>query len=168
MKNSGFTLLEIIIVMAILGILLGIAAISGRDWLEHYRVEGQTKEMYVDLMNARVNAMQRNRVFFVTLAADPVNQYAIYEDTHTLPDGDGDLQPTQDTLVMQKTTRSPLQPHLGLGLTTFSFEKSGLVSLNGTIRFYSSVDPFSDCIKLFSTRILMGKWNQSTSKCIAQ
>jgi prepilin-type N-terminal cleavage/methylation domain-containing protein len=166
MKNSGFTLLEIIIVMAILGILLGIAAISGRDWLERYRVEGQTKEMYVDLMNARVNAMQRNRVFFVTLQA--ANQYAIYEDTNPSPDGDGDLQPTQDTLVMQKPTRFPLQPHLGLGLTTFSFEKSGLVSLNGTIRFYSSVDPFSDCIKLFSTRILMGKWNQSTSKCIAQ
>lgn len=166
MKNSGFTLLEIIIVMAILGILIGIAAMSGRDWLERYQVEGQTKELYVDLMNARVSALLKNRVFFVTLQT--ANQYAIYEDTNPYPDGDEVLQPTQDTLVMQKPTRFPIQPHLGLGLTTFSLEKSGLVSLNGTIRFDSSVDPFSDCVKLFSTRILLGKWNKSTSTCIAQ
>jgi prepilin-type N-terminal cleavage/methylation domain-containing protein len=166
MKNCGFTLIEIIIVIAILGILLGIATMSGRDWLERYRVEGQTKELYVDLMNARVSALQKNRVFFVTLQT--ANQYSIYEDTNPSPDGDGDLQPTLDTLVMQKPTRFPLQSRLGLGLTTFSFEKSGLLSLNGTIWFDSSVDPFSDCIKLFSTRILMGKWNQSTSTCIGQ
>lgn len=166
MKNSGFTLLEIIVVMAILGTLLGIAAMSGRDWLERYRVEGQTKELYADLMNARVSALQKNRVFFVALQT--ANQYAIYEDTHPSPDGDEDLQPTQDTLVMQKPTRFPLQPRLALGRTTFSFGKNGLVSLNGSIRFYSSADPFSDCIKLFSTRILMGKWDGSSSTCIAQ
>lgn len=166
MKSSGFTLLEIIIVMAILGTLFGIATMSGRDWLEQYRVEGQTKELYADLMNARVSALQKNRVFFVTLQT--ANQYAIYEDTNPSPDGDEDLQPTQDTLVMQKPTRFPLQFRLGLGLTTFNFGKSGLVSLNGTIRFDTSVDPFSDCIKLFSTRILMGKWNKSSSTCIAQ
>ncbi len=164
MKSKGFSIIELIIVMAILGILLGIAGMSGRDWLERCRVEGQTKELYADLMNARVSALQRNRVFIVTLAA---GQYAIYEDTNPSPDGDGDLQPLQDTLVAQKSTRFPLQHHLGLGLATFKFKENGLVSLNGSIQFDSSVDPFSDCINLFSTRILMGKWNESTSKCIA-
>jgi prepilin-type N-terminal cleavage/methylation domain-containing protein len=166
MKNSGFTLMEIIIVVAIFGILLGIGAMSGRDWLERARVEGQTKEMYVDLMNARVCALQRSRVFFVHLPT--TNQYAIYEDTHPSPDGDGTLQTENDRLVMQKTTLFPLQPHMSFGHTTFHFEQDGLVSHNGVILFDSAVDPASDCIKLFSTRILVGKWNGSSSTCISQ
>jgi prepilin-type N-terminal cleavage/methylation domain-containing protein len=166
MKNSGFTIIEVVTVMAILGVLLGIAALSVRDWLVRCQVEGQTKELYVDLMNARVSAMQRNRAIFVTLTANPVNQYEIYEDTHPSPEGDEHLQATQDTLVMRKTTRFPLHPSLGLGHTTFYFGKNGLASLNGTIRFDSSVDPYSDCVKLFSTRILVGKMNGTN--CIAQ
>jgi prepilin-type N-terminal cleavage/methylation domain-containing protein len=166
MKNKGFTLIEVVTVMAILGILLGIATISTRDWLERCQVEGQTRELYIDLMNSRVSAMQTNRAVFVTLTAHPANQYEIYEDTHPSPDGDEHLQSEQDTLVMRKTTRYPIQANLGLGHTTFYFGKNGLVSLNGTIRFDSSVNPFSDCIKLFSTRILIGKMNGSS--CIAQ
>lgn len=168
MKKSGFTIIEIVIVIAILGILLGLAAISAHEWLARCKVEGQTKELYADLMNSRVSALQKNRAVFVTLTAHPVNQYEIYLDTHPSPDGDEHLQPTEDTLMMRKQTRFPLNPRMGLGQTTFYFGKNGLVSLNGTIRFDSSVSPYSDCIIIFSTRILMGKWNESSSKCIAQ
>ncbi len=167
-KNSGFTMIEIVTVMAILGLLLGLATISAHDWLARCKVEGQTKELYADLMNSRVSAMQRDRAVFVTLTAHPVNQYEIHVDTHPSPDGDEHLQPTQDTLIMRKQTRFPLIPRMGLGQTTFHFGKNGLVSLNGTIRFDSSVNPITDCIVIFSTRIHLGKWNESASQCICQ
>lgn len=153
MNKKGFSLIELIVVIAILGILLSIAAISGRDWLERYKVEGQITEMYTDLMNARVSALQRNRVFFVTLAA---NQYAVYEDTNPAPDGDGVLQTTQDLLVMRKTA----QYTLNFTAANFNFTQNGLVSMgNGTIWIISTANPASDCIALASTRILMGKMN---------
>jgi type IV fimbrial biogenesis protein FimT len=164
--EKGFTLIEVLITMAILGILLGIAAISARDWLERYRVEGQTKQMYTDLMNARVSAMQRNRVFFVTLGA---NQYAVCEDTFPSPDGNGSLDPGagQDRIVMQKTT----QYTLNFSEANFNFAQNGLVSWSsgtssGTIWVTSTASPASDCIAMAATRILMGKMNGSN--CIAQ
>jgi prepilin-type N-terminal cleavage/methylation domain-containing protein len=165
MKNSGFTIIELITVMAILGIMFGVSAIYARDWLERYQVEVQTKEMYADLMNARVCALQKNRVVFVTLSA---NQYAIYEDTHSLTDGDGTLQTASDRLVVRKPTRFPLEPRLGFGRTTFQIRTNGLVSLDGSIHFNSSVNTLYDCIVLFSTRIRMGKWNEAISKCVTR
>lgn len=172
MRNSGFSMLELLTVIVILSVLIAIAGLNGRDWMDRYRVEGQIKEMYTDLMNARVSAMQRNRVFFVKLAA---NQYAIYEDiysavTPSSPDGDGVLQPN-DRLVMQKTTQYTLNYNESFSLTNFNFTQNGLVSWSsgtngGTIWFTSTANPASDCIALATTRIIMGKWNGTS--CDAQ
>jgi prepilin-type N-terminal cleavage/methylation domain-containing protein len=163
MKNSGFSLIELVVVIAILSILLSIAGISGRTWLDRYRVESQTKEMYVDLMNARACAMQKNRTYFVTLAS---MQYTVYEDrdpanpTNPALDGDDIFEQASDVLVTQKNTQySIVSNPTG---TTFSFDKNGLVSLCGTLRFdltNSSAGSAYNCITLNTTRILMGKWN---------
>jgi prepilin-type N-terminal cleavage/methylation domain-containing protein len=164
---NGFTLVEILVTIAILGILLGIVGISARDWLVRYQVEGQTKQMYADLMNARVSAMQRNQVFFVTIAA---NQYAIYEDTDPSPDGDGVLQTANDRLLMQKTAQYTLASNPTL--TIFNFTANGLASFSTStstvvdVWCQSTTQPAADCIEISLTRIIMGKWNGST--CIAQ
>jgi prepilin-type N-terminal cleavage/methylation domain-containing protein len=166
MKNNGYSLTELVVVIAILGTLLGIAGISGKTWLGRYRVEAQTKEMFTDLMNARVSALQRNRMHFVNFAG---TQYTIYEDTNPGPDGDGQFQ-AGDTLVLQKSTQFPIVYALG-GPAGFSFDKNGLVSLTapttaGTLHFDSGADSEYDCITLSTTRILMGKW--SGGDCVAQ
>lgn len=169
MKNNGYSLTELVVVIAILGTLLGIAGISGKTWLERYRVEAQTKEMFTDLMNARASALQRNRMCFVNFAGA---QYTIYEDTSPGPDGDGVFQSSSDRLIMQKSTQYPIVPALGGSATSFSFDKNGLVSLatpttaTGTLHFDSEAGPEYDCITLCTTRILMGKW--SGGDCVAQ
>jgi prepilin-type N-terminal cleavage/methylation domain-containing protein len=177
MRNKkGMTLVEVIVVVAILGTLLGIAAISASTWLERYKVEGQIKQMYTDLMNARVSAMQRNRIFFVTVAA---NQYAIYEDNYnaaagtTTYDGDGILQQGTDKLVTKITTQYALnctEPFVA-ATGNFYFTQNGLVTASSgtssvTVQVPSSAGPVSDCIWLTPTRILMGKMNGTN--CIAQ
>jgi prepilin-type N-terminal cleavage/methylation domain-containing protein len=160
--SGGFSLIELLAVISIVGILLGIAVISGHDWIVRSQVEAQTREMFADLMSARVSAMQRNRVYFVKMAA---NQYAIYEDTYdpanpTSPDGDGWLQVGNDRPVMQKDTRYALD---SFGTTTFNFSNCGTCELasgpSNTIHIVSTAAPSFDCIILSTTRLLMGKWN---------
>ncbi len=164
--TDGFTLVEILVTIAILSILLGIAGLSARDWVIRYQVESQTRQVYADLMNARVNAMQRNRVFFVSVGA---NQYAIYEDSYPSPDGNGNLDTGagQDRLVIQKAAQYTL---VSSPTATFNFTANGLASSATAavvdIHCQSTANPASDCIEVSLTRILMGKWNGST--CITQ
>ena len=163
LKNDGFTLTELIIVVGIFGLLLGMAAIAAHDWLINAQVEDQMREMYADLTNARASAMQRNRVYFVRLAA---NQYSLYEDTNPSPDGDGALQTGQDRLALQRTTKFTLDAG---GVTGFNFMTSGLASVTTTtfsVRGISTTSPGYDCILISATRILMGKWDGTN--CNAQ
>ena len=161
--------MELIVVIAILSILMAIATITGRDWMERYKVASQTKEMYADLMNARASAMQRSRMFFVTLAA---NQYAIYEDTYSAsipssPDGDGILQTANDRPVTQKTLQYTLNANINIATTNVNFSTNGLASPDPTtIWFTSTANPPSDCITLSTTRILMGKYDGTN--CVVQ
>ncbi len=162
MKNDGITLIELLVVITIIGILAVALGFSFQGWIGGYRIESQVKEMYVDLMNARARAMQRNRLHFVTLAA---TQYSTYEDTNPAPDGNETLETAVggDTRLVQRNTDYTIIPALAFGATTFNFNRSGLISLSGSIRLDSldsTVTPDYDCIVLSPTRINMGKWEE--------
>lgn len=70
--QEGFTIIEVMTVMAIAGVLLVIAAPAFRDMLERRRLEGRANELVTDLSYAKSEAVQRNRS--VRLRTDPVGQ----------------------------------------------------------------------------------------------
>jgi len=158
--RSGFTLLEIMIVIAIVGIVVMIAVGNFRGLMEKYRVEDETKQMFADLMDAHGRAMQRNRVFHVQITADG---YKIFEDTDPAPDGDSNLTGS-DAQVASVNVKHTITPTGGL--SDFRFNRNGIASVTGSIRFSSTTQSDYDCITVNATRIKMGQYNATDNACV--
>lgn len=155
MKNEkGITLIELIVVVSVIVILVVALGFSYQGWIGGYRVESQIKEMYVDIMNARARAMQRNRTHFVTLTA---TSYTVYDDTDPAPDGNGVLAVGSDTQTLNKTL------HIADSITwsagTLEFTPRGLANSGSTICSNTDADADYNCMIISESRINLGKLN---------
>jgi len=157
---EGFTLVEIAITVAIVGILVMMAVSSFKDIGEKYGIEAETKLLYSDLMAARGRALQRNRYHFVRITS---TGYATYEDTNTLPDGNRAYDVGLDNQIVNVTLKHTVTTSLAGGGTNFEFNSHGVASDTGYIllspRPGFSVNPDYDCITIRETRINTGRFN---------
>ncbi len=154
---SGISLVEMVTVLAIIGILVGIAFVSWKPIVDKYNAESQIRKMQADILQARVKAMERNKSEFIALNT---GSYQIVEDTNE--NGAVDASPA-DLWQPLKTIKYPISAGTG----TVIIDSRGLFS-TPTSTLGSSISiqfntgqgsPEYDCIQILATRINVGKMN---------
>lgn len=155
-RRDGFTLVEMLIAVAILTIIATMAITSFQRLSEQYKVEAETKQMYANLMEARGRAMQRSRAHFVRIST---GGYTTYDDSSPFPDGNGEFNGGLDNQVASVTVQHPINIRLAGGATDFTFDRNGIASPTGYLWFSSAANTDYDCITIRATRIKMGKYN---------
>ncbi|MFQ5450989.1 MAG: GspH/FimT family pseudopilin [Nitrospinaceae bacterium] len=80
-NQSGFTLVELVSLLVVLGILMGIAIPNYSQWVENYKISAESQKLYLDLMLARSSAVKNNNNVIFTFEPGN-NRYRIHNDTN--------------------------------------------------------------------------------------
>lgn len=151
-EQSGFTLVELMIVVAIIGIILAIATMNFTQWNDKYTVESYTKQIHSILMKAKNDAANTNSIARVNLAANQIT-------THLDLNSDAVIDAGEPTTT-NPYPRFTINSNVGGGLpATILFDRRGITNNMQTISItgYSpNASPGVDCIVVAQTRINMG------------
>ena len=148
MKDRGISVLELIAGISITSTILALSYFSFDGWMAKYKVERAIKELYADMMHARMKAMSSDRAQYIVM--DPAS-YTMYEDRND--NGDPDVDEVLPAFPKKVEYRLKWN---GAG-KTLTFNSRGLVTSNRTVWFESAADADYDCMRVFRTRIIMGK-----------
>ena len=85
MRARGFTLVEILVVIGLFSLLLALAVPLFSQYLKHNRIESQTRTIYMELLQARANALFQRRATRVKLYRDRFEIYSSSQDGGAKP-----------------------------------------------------------------------------------
>lgn len=76
-SNKGFTLIEMMIAIAVLAILAALAVPAFSNFFEKHRLKGLAESLYTDIVEARVHAIQSNDTVSVSVSNGSVWCYGM-------------------------------------------------------------------------------------------
>ncbi len=96
-SERGFSLIELIVAMALAGILVTIGVLSTKKLREGYDLKGAARQIYSDMQLARLGAVKTGEQWFVCLDPGDDNFSTYRITTTSTAGGDGDVCTGDDT-----------------------------------------------------------------------
>ncbi len=118
-RFGGFTLIEMMVVIAIIAVLSAIAVPNFLEYARNQRLSGAARQVYADLMNARQQSVTENKKIIVHYVNN--HQYQFVRDN----DGSGNITTGDDTLALRDI-------HPDYSDITFSWPSNAVFHPNGT------------------------------------
>lgn len=158
-NERGVTLIELLVALSIVIVLAVIMGFQFTGWIKTYAVESEVKQMYTDIMNARMQAMARNNCYFAVATS---TAYQFFQDTN----GNCQYDAGTDTAMPGFATAKPLAyPLVGPGGTLVMDSRGLFSNITPPATITIQVDTTTgtgvsadyDCILVSQTRINTGK-----------
>ncbi|MBF0555009.1 MAG: type II secretion system protein [Nitrospirae bacterium] len=143
-NDKGFSLVEILVVLGILGVIAGLLVYELAGQKAKGNSEASVKQMYSDLSEMRADAMSQKNAFgaFLTGTATAnfsFSSYSLRSDNNS----DGSITDTGGFATLRTTTLSQLAPLTVLNaVTDITFDDKGFLSTAGPVEVYA---PCPDC-----------------------
>jgi prepilin-type N-terminal cleavage/methylation domain-containing protein len=160
-NKAGFSLVELVVVLAIIGTLLGLSTIAFHDWQVKNNVEAQVRQMATDISELRVRAMTTKQRLSITLnpASYVFRTYSSDEESKfagkIVPDG------TRNVAYRLKKNKTTL-----FDGEVYEIDQRGMLVGSTASIYVENGEPAAlDCLKLHIVRVNVGKTNAAGDKC---
>ena len=154
-KNiDGFTIIELVVVIAIIATLLAMSTISFNTWLVRHRVEAQVRQMIADFNELRVRALTMKQRHSITLNASSYVFRSYNSEEEDLFTG-GTIIPGGNRTVTYKL-RKDATTYYAADVYEIDQRGTNVSSVTTIYLEYPGTTPGLNCIKLHTVRINPG------------
>lgn len=157
LREKGFSLTELIVIMGLFGILLSIATLNFSEWQNKSNIERDTRELHASLTDLRQKAMTRKREHRAMLNT---GNLIFKQFTSAADNGNGPSSTILTKVVTNHLTNPSGTPISNL---VISFDDRGYTTNNATIVVGPPGSTASvNCLRVSAARINLGKMTGGT------
>lgn len=160
-NSAGFSLVELLVVLAIIGTLLGISTLAFHDWVVKSRVEAQVRQMVTDISSTRIRALTRKQRCSIELGA---KKYVFRSySSEGEPLSAGTIIPGGGDVVFGLKSG----PSTFFANQRLEIDQRGILDTAATLPIFLEYDGNAslDCLNLHAIRVNAGKKNTAGDTC---
>jgi len=148
--KKGFTLLETLIVIAILVVLMAASVFFFREWIKNRKIEGDTAKIYQLVKNYQLLAAREKKVVLIGMENSTTIKVEV--------DGKTYFYSLETPFELNASGRS----------TSLKINQLGIFTVMGNFHSLENATGIKNCVKVDNLRACEGHYDVNTGQCICE